>query len=56
MIIDNLVDTVGAPDGFLGALLGASLGVAFYPLTRRIERLICRAGSSSAQEDPPGSS
>ena len=44
LIISSLVDNLGVSDGLVGAIFAALFGLAFYPVTRRIERLVRRDG------------
>lgn len=46
LTIDVLVEGFGVSGRFLDAILGTTLGLAFYPITKRVESLLARAGKT----------
>lgn len=56
VLIDSLVDGFGVSGRFMNALLGTALGLAFYPITQRVEKVLSRPRATTQIDKEPSSS
>jgi hypothetical protein len=56
VVIDSLVDGFGVSGRFMDAVLGTALGLAFYPITRRVEKVLSHPRATIQIDKEPSSS